>query len=92
MQASRRQFFGLLAAPAILRMTKPMALWTPKTEIIAPPENLMLTIDQITREAVRLFKNSNVAMRQYDDLFAKTDFKIGSKLRIHLPNDYKRIS
>jgi hypothetical protein len=46
----------------------------------------------ITREAVRLWKNSNAFIQhvdmQYDDNFAKTGAKIGSSLRIRLPNDF----
>jgi len=54
--------------------------------------NSILTIDMITREALRLFVNSNAFMqnidRQYDSEFAKTGAKIGTQLRIRLPNDY----
>lgn len=54
--------------------------------------NSLLTIDMITREAVRLFRNSNAFLqnidRQYDDQFAKTGAKIGTTLRIRLPNDF----
>lgn len=54
--------------------------------------NSLLTIDMITREAVRLWKNSNAFLmnvdHQYDDSFAQTGAKIGSSLRIRLPNDY----
>lgn len=54
--------------------------------------NSLLTISMITREAVRLFKNSNAFIgnidQQYDDQFAKTGAKIGTQLRIRLPNDY----
>jgi hypothetical protein len=54
--------------------------------------NTILTINQITREAVRLWKNSNAFLqnidRQYDDEFAKSGAKIGSSLRIRLPNDF----
>lgn len=46
----------------------------------------------ITREAVRLFKNSNLFIQnidtQYDSAFAIDGAKIGSSLRIRLPNDY----
>lgn len=46
----------------------------------------------ITREAVRLWKNTNAFMRnistQYDDQYARVGAKIGSQLRIRLPNDY----
>lgn len=54
--------------------------------------NSLLTINMITREAVRLFKNTNAFLgnidRQYDDQFAITGAKIGDTLRIRLPNDY----
>ncbi len=54
--------------------------------------NTLLTINMITREAVRLFKNSNMFIQeidtQYDDQFAIDGAKIGSSLRIRLPNDY----
>lgn len=54
--------------------------------------NQLLTIDMITREAVRLFKNSNLFIQnidtQYDPAFAIDGAKIGSSLRIRLPNDY----
>lgn len=46
----------------------------------------------ITREAVRLWKNSNAFLMnidtQYDDSFARTGAKIGTALRIRLPNDF----
>lgn len=52
----------------------------------------LLTIDMITREAVRLFKNSNLFIQnidtQYDSAFAIDGAKIGDSLRIRLPNDY----
>jgi hypothetical protein len=54
--------------------------------------NSLLTINMITREAVRLFRNSNWFLRtigrQYDDEFARSGAKIGQQLRIRLPNDY----
>jgi hypothetical protein len=54
--------------------------------------NVLLTIDMITAEAVRLFKNSNLFIMnmdtQYDPAFAVDGAKIGSSLRIRLPNDY----
>lgn len=53
--------------------------------------NTLLTINMITREAVRLWKNTNAFMRnldtQYDDQYARTGAKIGSQLRIRLPWD-----
>lgn len=54
--------------------------------------NSLLTINQITNEAVRLFTQSNAFLRtvsrQYDDQFARSGAKIGNTLRIRLPNDY----
>jgi hypothetical protein len=54
--------------------------------------NSLLTINMITREAIRLWKNSNAFLqnidRQYDSDFAKSGAKIGSSLRIRLPNDF----
>jgi hypothetical protein len=54
--------------------------------------NTILTIDMITREALRLWKNTNAFMQhvssQYDDQYAKTGAKIGATLRVRLPNDY----
>ena len=54
--------------------------------------NSLLTINMITREAVRLWKNSNAFIQnvdmQYDESFAVSGAKIGSSLRIRLPNDF----
>jgi hypothetical protein len=54
--------------------------------------NSLLTINLITREAVRLWKNSNAFIQnvdmQYDESFAVSGAKIGSALRIRLPNDF----
>lgn len=54
--------------------------------------NSLLTINMITREAVRLWKNSNAFLQnvdmQYDDSFAVSGAKIGNSLRIRLPNDF----
>lgn len=54
--------------------------------------NSLLTINMITRESVRLWKNSNAFLQnvdmQYDDSFAVNGAKIGTSLRIRLPNDF----
>lgn len=54
--------------------------------------NSLLTINSITREAVEIFVNSNAFIknidRQFDEEFGKQGEKIGSQLRIRLPNDY----
>lgn len=52
--------------------------------------NSILTIDMITRKALEIFENNLVLTRnvnrQYDDSFAKEGAKIGSTLRIRLPD------
>src|ERR1700743_3639 len=54
--------------------------------------NKLLTIDMITRLAVRLWKNENSFIRgidmQYDDQYAVNGAKIGSNLRVRPPNDF----
>jgi hypothetical protein len=54
--------------------------------------NTILTISMITREAIELFVNSNAFIknvdRQFDDEFGRGGAKIGSQLRIRLPNDF----
>lgn len=54
--------------------------------------NSLLTISMITRKALQLFRNQNAFLqmidRQYDGSFARTGAKIGSQLKIRLPNDY----
>lgn len=52
--------------------------------------NSLLTIDMITRKALQILENNLVITRninrQYDDSFANTGAKIGSTLRIRLPD------
>lgn len=54
--------------------------------------NNLLTPSVITKETVRLFKNSNAFLKnintQYDDQYARTGAKIGNTLKIRMPNDY----
>jgi hypothetical protein len=54
--------------------------------------NTLLTIDMITREALRVLHQKlnfiGTINRQYDDSFAKRGAKIGDTLRIRLPNQY----
>jgi hypothetical protein len=56
--------------------------------------NTNLTIDMITREALRVAHEKTAFIgtvdRQYDDSFAKTGAKNGSSLRVRLPNQYTR--
>lgn len=54
--------------------------------------NVLLNIDMITLESIRLFMNTNAFLmgipRQYDDRFAIDGAKIGDHLRIRLPSDF----
>jgi hypothetical protein len=54
--------------------------------------NSLLTISMITKKAVMIFTNTNILLkrinRQYDNQYANEGEKIGSVLRIRLPNDY----
>jgi len=56
--------------------------------------NSLVTIDMITREALRIAHEScafiSTTDRQYDDSFAKTGAKIGQALRVRKPNQYVR--
>ena len=58
----------------------------------------LLTVDMISREAVRLFRNSQHFLRTGSQIYGESldDFSrrilardIGSQLRIRLPNDYR---
>lgn len=56
--------------------------------------NSLLTIDMVTREALRVAHEScqfiATTDRQYDDSFAKGGAKIGQSLRVRKPNQYVR--
>lgn len=77
---SRRGLIGsliaLTAAPAIVRVESLMKLAPTeiiKPQIIPPNSNSILTINMITKEAIKLFKNSNSFIQdvgsQYEELF-----------------------
>lgn len=113
-ETSRRNFLGILAAPAILRVTKPMAIASepfmrsfmrldqglgvgsivtgiedgPRVITSVAKGNSLLTIGDITREAVRLWKNSNAYLAQYDAEFADAMKTFDAKLQVRLPNDF----
>ena len=56
--------------------------------------NSLVTIDMVTREALRIAHEKcqfiGTTDRQYDDSFAKTGAKIGTALRVRKPNKYVR--
>lgn len=88
---SRRGFLGalagLVAAPAIVRVAELMPIRPAlvPSPLVVPPESTLLTIDMITREAVRLFVNSNRFVQSLERQFADQDPRIGSQLRLRLP-------
>ena len=56
--------------------------------------NTLLTIDMITKEALRLAHEKATFLgtinRQFDDSFGRSDGKIGDTLRIRYPSEYSR--
>ena len=56
--------------------------------------NTLLTIDMITKEALRLAHEKasflGTINRQFDDSFGRSDGKIGDTLRIRYPSEYVR--
>lgn len=56
--------------------------------------NTLLSVDMITREALRIAHEKlsfiSTVDRQYDDSFAKTGAKVGASLRVRKPNQYTR--
>lgn len=56
--------------------------------------NTLVTLDMITREALRIAHEKSQFIgttdRQYDDSFGKTGAKIGTALRVRKPNQYVR--
>jgi hypothetical protein len=56
--------------------------------------NSLVTIDMVTREALRIAHEKSQFIsttdRQYDDAYAKTGAKIGTALRVRKPNQYTR--
>lgn len=75
-QLARRSFItglvALVAAPAIVRAGSLMAV---NSGLV--PGNTLLTIDQITREAVRLFQHCNQELAAIDVLYGSMTLKPG---------------
>lgn len=102
MTVSRRSFIGgpaaLVAAPAIVKVASlmPVRSISPEPEgmfILPPRGNTYLSINEITREAVRLFQETNLFLnkidRQYDELHRTGERREGIvviRRRVLLPN------
>lgn len=78
---------GVIAAPAIIKATSLMPVRAWETDAITTySRNSLLTINMITREAVRLFKNSNLFLQNLDAQYAEIYRTIDSHgLSIRLP-------
>ena len=96
MMLRRRGFLGGLAAafaaPSIVRIESLMPVRVP---IWTAPRNsnTLLTIDMITRQAVRLWKDSNAFIQKidadYPESFASAFGHVGMPLKIRLPANYQ---
>jgi hypothetical protein len=66
---SRRSVIaGLFAAPAIVAVENIMPIRVPSIWL---PSRNVLTLNMITREAIRLFVNSNNFLKQIDEQFSE---------------------
>ena len=85
---SRRGFLRVLgatlAAPAIIRLA-------PIMPVRPIPSSRLLTINQLTLEAIRLWKNDNKFLQEVEakEWYSAPDYSIGTSLRIRLPRDYR---
>lgn len=90
MTVSLRSFIGGLAAPAIVKAASLMPV---RSVVAAPSNNAYLSINEIAREAVRLFEETNLFLkkidRQYDELHRTGERREGIvviRRRVLLPN------
>lgn len=87
---NRRGFLGSIlalgAAPAIVRADSLMRVIPLDTEIIVLSGNTLLTIDMITKEALRILHKNMVFVKSVNDDFAKQYAKKYASLRIHHPD------
>src|SRR5271156_2524686 len=101
MELNRRGFLGgllaVMAAPAIVRpeilMPVRSIIFPSAPKIIVTGAHGSLQIDVITREAIRLFQNSNKFIQainmEYDEAFAFVGgSQWGEALKIRLPTDF----
>ena len=97
-ELSKRRFLsglvGLIAAPAVVKASSLMKIVPLSEALPSTSHNRILTINEITRETVRLWKNSIIQSidKQYDDVFAIDGMKIGAALRIRLPSNDWRVT
>ena len=92
-QSTRRGFIAglgaLFAAPAIVRIESLMPVRMCRPEIAGA--NGLLTMREMTREAIRLWHSSSSFLteldRQYDEQFAREGALIGTSFKIRLPGD-----
>lgn len=78
----------LLAAPAIVRVSSLMPI-RPERALLLPSSRVtLLTMSEITREAVRLFRNSNMFLQEMDEQYPNLHKSVSPSLRSRLPNNF----
>lgn len=86
-----RSLGAVLAAPALAPVTAKIVAMLPEPAVAWEQRNRLLTIDMITREAIKLFRNSNAFLknidRQFEEEFSKSGPRISAQLRIRLPDE-----
>lgn len=101
----RTTLFGLLATPAIIRTPKLLMRLAPPTlqvskvfvnydildeEDLFPTYTRLRTIHIITKESFALWRNSNAFFESLNKEWDTSGAKIGSTLRIRLPNQKEK--
>ena len=100
MRLGRRQFLsGLMITTAGLAVDPEQLLWEPGKKVIfdlwTPPSNTILTVGQITREALRVLQNNLEFTHRvnltYDEKFGRGAvgaMKIGTNVHVRKPSHY----
>ena len=94
MLSRRGLIAGLFCAPAIVRASSLMSIKSfgeeeyLLTEEMFNSKNSLLTLNMITREAVRLWKNSNQFIMNIDRQSLQQPDLFGASLQIQLPADF----
>lgn len=84
---NRRSFIASLIATAALDPEKLLWIPTQKKIFIPPPGNQFLTINEITREALRILHNNMMSFAKFADLQATRSgsLLVGDTITIHYP-------
>ena len=98
---SRRGFLGILGGLAVAPIVEPIAKafflspaggWRPTASGLVIPGNQLLTIEFITREALRILKANLIFTagfpRQYDQQFATRAHELENTLDVRVPRNF----